>query len=306
MHAYFDSWKDYKKRFKEYKCKAAKLNEEEDEFNDGKINYQMLESLTDVSDEELTDIASSTIKDIKVLGESQETMLKVLGATEANERKRSFQKALLRYPQLLNDAYSKEAIKTKKRSLVNEAKTGKLNVNGSFTFIIPDLYSFCEYLFNGEAKPLLKKDEVYCSLQPEGKVGILRSPHLSREWGIKNNTMVSSDKLKIDDYFKTDAIYVSNESLLSKLIQNDWDGDRVLVLSEHKDETLLRVAERNMKNDKIVPLYYEMEKAKAQEINNQNIYDSLILSFEANIGEISNNICKGWSSNNPNLGIIQQ
>ncbi|PEJ32283.1 hypothetical protein CN689_14230 [Peribacillus butanolivorans] len=305
MHAYFDSWEDYKRRFKEHNCKAAKLNEEEDEFNDGKINYQMLESLTDVSDEELTDIASSTIKDINVLGEDKETMLKVLGATEANERKRSFQKALLKYPQLLNDAYSKEAIKTKKRSLVNEAKTAKLNVNGSFTFIIPDLYSFCEYLFNGEAKPLLKEDEVHCSLQPEGKVGILRSPHLSREWGIKNNIMVSSDKLKIDEYFKTDAIYVSNESLLSKLIQNDWDGDKVLVLSEHKDETLLRVAERNMKNDKIVPLYYEMEKAKAQEINNQNIYDSLILSFEANIGEISNNICKAWNSNNPDLSIIR-
>ncbi|MFP3509372.1 hypothetical protein SB775_06840 [Peribacillus sp. SIMBA_075] len=305
MSAYFDSWEDYKKRFKEYNCKAAKLNEEEADFNDGKINYQMLESLTDVSDDELKEIASSSIQDIKVLGEDKLTMLKVLGATEANERKRSFQKSLLKYPQMLNDAYSKEAIMTKKRSLVNEAKTGKLNVEGSYTFVIPDLYSFCEFLFNGEAKPLLVENEVHCSLQPEGKVGILRSPHLSREWGLKDNVMVSSDKLIINEYFKTDAIYVSNNSPLSKLIQNDWDGDKVLVLSGKKDETLLRVAERNIKNDKIVPLYYEMEKAKAQEINNQNIYDSLIISFEANIGEISNNICKAWNSDNPDLNIIK-
>ncbi|TYS46748.1 hypothetical protein [Bacillus infantis] len=300
MHSYFDSWKDYQDRFEKFGCKAAKLNEEEDELNEGKISYQMLQSLTDVTDAELEEIAASTSKDILSIGESQETMLKVLGATSGNDRKGSLQKALMMYPELLNDKYSKETIKTKKKSLVNEARTGKLNVNGSFTFIIPDLYSFSEYLFKGKAKPLLNEDEVYCKMHDEGRVGILRAPHLSREWGLKNNV----DK---SEYFKTDALYVSNESLLSKLIQCDWDGDKVLVLSEHKDRKLIEVAERNMKNDNIVPLYYEMEKAKAVEINEENIYEGLKAAFDTNgaIGEVSNNITKVWGSEKPDLDVIK-
>lgn len=300
MHSYFNSWKDYQDRFEKYGCQAAKLNEEEDELNDGKLSYQMLQSLTDVTDDELNEIVESTSRDILSLGESQETMLKVLGATNGNNRKGSLQKALMMYPELLNDKYSKETIKSKKKSLVNEARTAKLNVNGSFTFIIPDLYSFCEYLFNGEIKPLLNEDEVYCKMHDEGMVAILRAPHLSREWGLKNNEDRS-------EYFKTDALYISNESLLSKLIQCDFDGDRVLVLSEHKDKKLLEVAKRNMVNDNIVPLYYEMEKAKALKIDDDNIYDSLKAAFDTNgaIGEVSNNITKVWNANNVNLDVIR-
>lgn len=306
MYKYYNSWADYQTRYKENKCEAAMLNVEEDEFNDGKLSYQMLQSLTDISQDELIDIASSTVNDINSIGSDKDVMLRVLGATEANERKRSLQKALLTYPELLNDSHSRETIMKKKRTLVKEAKNGKLNVNGSFTFVIPDLYSFCEYLFNGEAKSLLGKDEVFYRKHEEGKTAILRSPHLSREWGIKNNVTVSAEGLRIDEYFKTDAIYVSNISLLSKLIQNDWDGDKVLCLSEHKDPTLLRVAERNMLNDNIVPLYYEMEKAPAQIIDNSAIYISLIAAFEARIGEISNNITKIWNSDKPDLDVIKQ
>ncbi|MCM3730052.1 hypothetical protein M3196_00010 [Fictibacillus nanhaiensis] len=301
MKSYYNSWDEYKKKFKENNCQAAKLNEEEDEYNDGKLTYQTLQVFTDVTDEELSQIASSTINDIVQLGSNQEVMLKVLGATESNERKDNLQKSLLMYPELLNDPHSKETIKSKKRSLINDARTGRLNVNGSFNFIIPDLYSFSEFLFNGKPKSLLQKNEVYYKRHEEGRVAILRSPHLSREWGLKDN--VHTEQMK--EVFTTDAIYISNESLLSKLIQCDWDGDKVLVVSEHKDKTLLEVAQRNMDNDKIVPLYYEMEKANPSIITPQNIYKSLIYSFEANIGEISNNISKMWSDEKPDLELIK-
>lgn len=304
MWRYFLSWEEYKDNFKNYNCQAAKLNEEEDELSEGKISYQMLQSLTDVTDKELKEIASSTIRDIENIG-TKDVMLKVLGATDANERKGSLQKALLMYPELLNDAHSKEVIKTKKKSLVNEARTGKLNVNGSFTFIIPDLYRFCEFLFSNKENPegLLKKDEVFCQLHDTGKAAILRSPHLSREWGIKNN-VIDEDK---KGWFKTDAIYINSQDGLVKLIQCDHDGDKVLVLSEHKDKKLIEVAERNMRNDNIVPLYYEMEKAEPQIINNDNIFNSLKAAFDTNgaIGEVSNNITRVWNSDDVNQDVIR-
>ena len=59
------------------------------------------------------------------------------------------------------------------------------------------------------------------------RLALLRSPHLSREWGIRKN--VFNDKTK---YFKTNGIYVSAKDLLSLILMNDWDGDEALVVKD--------------------------------------------------------------------------
>lgn len=56
MWKYYDSWQEYKDKFIKYNCQAAKLNEE-DTSGEAKLNYQMLQTLTDISDEELKKIA---------------------------------------------------------------------------------------------------------------------------------------------------------------------------------------------------------------------------------------------------------
>jgi len=86
-----------------------------------------------------------------------------------------------------------------------------------------------------------------------------------------------------------------------KVWMNTVDGDRSLVLC---DGDWVKISERNMEG--IVPLYYEMKTAKKQLINNQNIYDSLILAYKGgNIGMISNDITKVWNSKDPNLDVIK-
>ena len=58
------------------------------------------------------------------------------------------------------------------------------------------------------------------------------------------------------------------------------------------------MAERNIKKFDIVPLYYEMKKAKPSEITNENLYDGLIRAFTGgNIGMFSNHISKIWNDN---------
>jgi hypothetical protein len=297
MWKYYDSWDDYKQRFIKYNCQAAKLNEE-DTTGEAKLNYQMLQTLTDISDEELKKIAEDTIQDILNVGSDKETMLRVLGATKENKKKNWFQQALLIYPELLNDPHSRQVIKDKKRKLVKEARAGKLNVNGKYTFLCPDLYAFCEKLFLGKENPkgLLANGEVYCRLFEEGKVDVLRSPHLYREHAIRNN-VIDDEKKK---WFITEGIYTSIHDPISKMLQFDNDGDKALVI---QDETLVKVAERNMQG--IVPLYYEMAKAGAEEINPENIYKSLILAYKANIGVISNDITKIWNSEQVDLDAIK-
>ena len=53
MAAYFDSWDDYKQRFKKYGCCAGTCNVEENYFKKSHLNYQMLQSFIDYKDSEL-------------------------------------------------------------------------------------------------------------------------------------------------------------------------------------------------------------------------------------------------------------
>ena len=288
MKNYYDSWDDYKTRFKENNCEAVKMNEE-DIGSNATLNYQMMQTLTDFKTSELKQIAQSTVDDILKVGSDKETMLRILGVTENNKKMNYLQQALSIYPEMLNDEYIKKLIKDNKRSMVNDARSGKLNINGKYVYIIPDLYAFCERLFLGVSQPegLLKNGEVYCKIYNEGKVDVLRSPHLYKEHAIRE--VVKSEEM--DKWFITKGVYISIHDPISRILQCDFDGDKSLVI---QDELFISIAERNMEG--VVPLYYEMATAPAQIIESEIIFESLLAAFKANIGEISNNITKIFNS----------
>src|SRR5690606_3540132 len=49
MWKYYSSWEEYKSNFKKFNCQAGKCNEEEDNIGNAKLNYQMLQTLTDMT-----------------------------------------------------------------------------------------------------------------------------------------------------------------------------------------------------------------------------------------------------------------
>lgn len=297
MKKYYDGWDDYKQRFKEHKCQAVKLNEE-DIGENATLNYQMLQTLTDITDKELKALAQPTIDDILKLDSDKETMLRILGATKTNKHKNYYQQALFMYPEMLNDPHSKKIIKDKKKSMVNDARAGKLRINGKYTYIVPDLYAFCERLFLNRQQPegLLKNGFVHCGIYDEGKLDILRSPHLYKEHSIRKNIHTQETK----EWFITKGIYTSIFDPISRVLQFDNDGDKILAI---QDDLFVSIAERNMKG--ILPLFYEMGSAKAERITNSKIFDSLLLAFKANIGEVSNNITKVLNSDNIDLRVVK-
>lgn len=300
MHKYYSSWDEYIKKFIEYGCEACRCNVEEMLIPNAKINYQMLQTLTDMTHEELKDIAAKTVDDINKLGSDRETMLKILGATKENQNKNYLQQALMIYPELLCDTYSREVLKQVKKSLVKDALAGKLFIDGKYTFLIPDLYAFCEWLFLGIETPdgLLKDGEVYCNMYKDGeKLDVLRSPHLYREHPVRKN-VIDDEKAK---WFITKGVYTSSHDIISKMLQFDNDGDKGLVCRE---KTLVNVAERNMRG--IVPLYYDMKKAPSVQVNKDEIYNGLKLAYTGgNIGIYSNDISKIWNSDNVDLDVIK-
>lgn len=287
MWKYFDNWGQYKDNFVKYHCQAGTCNVEEDVFPQATINYQMIQSLLDITKDELKTLCKDSNELIKNIATNPQSMLEAFGATETNMYKNAFQKCLYKYPELLGDVYSRQALRDIKDSLEKDLWSAKFKVNGSYTFILPDLYAFCEWLFLHEEYPkgVLDGDNVHCSLfEYDKEVDCLRSPHLYMEHAIRNN--VTSEK--IEKWFTTKAIYTSCHDVISKILMFDVDGDKALVV---QDDTLILVAKRNMKG--IVPLFYDMKKAKCEIINGDNLYKGLTLAYTGgNIGIYSNDISK--------------
>ena len=298
MWKYYDSWEQYKTFYKMYGCTAGYTNIEEDRIKDATINYQMLQSLTDITDDEILTIASPSIQRLENLTSSVDNIKAAFGITPYNTHMNAFQKCIQLYPNLLNDEYVKAQLREIKDSYVKRYKAGKLQVHGKYTFLLPDFYAACEYWFMGEKSPkgLLEDGEVFCWLfRKNQKLDCLRSPHLYREHAIRNNVAwygAGERQQQLREWFTTDAIYTSCHDLISKILQFDVDGDKALVVA---DPTIIQVAERNMKD--IVPLYYNMKKAQPVQLSNDTIYKGLNAAFTgSNIGQYSNNISKIWNS----------
>lgn len=297
LYKYYNSWDEYKECFKRYNCKAAICNVEEDRFRNAKINYQMLQTLTDVTEEETKALAAKSIDRITNLCTSVESMKEALGVTAYNTDPTAFQEAVRLYPALLNDTYAKDTIRSIKNSLLHKYRSGKLEINGKYTFLLPDYYAACEHWFGHIDTPrgLLQDNEVFCQLFTRyEKLDCLRSPHLYKEHAIRTNIAYKGyeDRAsEIRKWFTTNAIYTSSHDLVSKILQFDVDGDKSLVVA---DPLFVEIAERNMQG--IVPLYYNMRKASEVVLNAENIYSGLNAAFiGGNIGIYSNNISKIWN-----------
>jgi len=291
MWKYYNSWESYKDNFKKYKCDACVCNTEEKYIKDAKINYQMLQTLSDMTDEEIAKLSQRTIYDINNIGNDYRTMLKILGVTKYNQNKNYMQQAIEIYPELMRDKYSRQILKDCKVSLVKDGKAGKISINGKYTFVLPDLYAFCEWLFLKDKNPkgLLNNGEVCCNLYKNGvELDCLRSPHLYKEHVVRKN--IHNDMTK--KWLKGNAIYTSTRDLISKYLMFDVDGDKLLVVA---DKLFCKIAKRNMHN--IVPLYYDMKKAPSQHIDSEALFDGLDKAYKGgNIGVYSNNISKIYNS----------
>lgn len=303
MYKYYKSWSEYKEYFKKYNCKANMCNLEPDtkEFRKACFNYQMWQTLIDINDEEIAEFTDKVDEFITKGYSDRKTMLQILGADATNKNKTYLQKCIEIYPELIRDYHVKEELASTLNARKKEAKYGKFKIDSTYSFLLPDVVSWMEYVLLGNTNPegVLKDNEVSCRLYKGiDELLVNRSPHLYREHAVRNN--IINDK--ISKWFKTDGIYTSCHDLISKILQFDVDGDKALVVAE---KTLISVAKRNMEG--IVPLYYEMGKAEPQNIDNTNIYESLTKAFKFNnIGKFSNKLTVLWNNDNPNLTTIAQ
>lgn len=288
LHKFYPSWLCYKANFKSYGCYFGCCKVEEDYIPKARINYQMLQSLSDMTDNEIERLITKTVDEIDSVGRDYQTTMRLLGATEYNQTKSAMQEALTIYPELFKDVYNRELLKQTKKSLVKQAKGGRLRINGKYLFISPDPVAFCEWLFKGEQFPtgLLENGEVYTNQFKDGdELDCLRSPHLYQEHAVRIN---KRNEL-IDKWLGgTKCVYFSCHDMISRILQQDFDGDISLVV---KDRTLTTVAKRNMQG--IAPLSYDLKKARGGIIDADRLYEGVSTAYTGgSIGPISNAISK--------------
>ena len=301
MQKFYSNWQEYCDLYEKHGCHAGICNMEPDYIGNATIGYQMLQSLTDLSDDELTKLSSKTRYRLEHISNDRKAMLRSLGATKGNRYINAAQECLLIYPELLQDEHYRESLRNLKQSIEKWAWGGKLDIFAKYLFIIPDLFAFCEFLFLGDKNPdgLLGDGQVYAAqFATSDRLDCLRSPSLYREHPVRENAVNNPECAR---WFGRNGLYTSCHDLISKIIMNDFDGDMSLVCAE---QTLIDAAHRNMKD--IVPLYYEMRKAAPQQITMAGIYDGITTAFSGgNIGPISNNITKIWNSKKPDTDVIK-
>lgn len=220
LWSHFSNFGEYQRNFRKYGCVAGKCNEEPDRIENAKFNYQMLQTLTDLTDEELEKICEKSNRKLRDMASDRKTMLQVFGATKDPERLNSFQQSLAYYPELLQDPYCRETLRDLKNSLELQAVAGRLDIDGKYLFLVPDLYAACQHWFLHQAVPkgLLADGEVATRVYArKEKLDVLRSPHLYKEHAVRRNVWAENPETK--RWFRTDAIYTSSFDVISKILQ---------------------------------------------------------------------------------------
>ena len=294
MWKFYDSWDEFKSYFKKTGWSFSRTNFEESYIPDSTMNYQFIESLVDFSDKDMLEFTQPTWDKIQSLASSEEAMLHTMRADETSSV--PYNRALSLYAPLLRDGYAKETLKAIKKRWTMDAQSGKLLCKNKRLFVIPDMYAACEYWFLGDKHPkgLLENGEVSCKIyRSSDKVDCLRSPSLYMEHAVRR---VSHNPV-VYSWFNTNGIYTSCHDPISKILMFDCDGDQLNVVS---DELLVNVAEQNIKNHDIVPLHYDANEVPPELINREALFNGLVRAHNSsNIGQVSNNLCKLWNSDDP-------
>lgn len=295
-------WEVYQENFKKYGCDACRCNVERGVKLNSKTNYQILQTLTtEMTDEDILKLAAYDINNLNGIGRNVQCMLNVLDANEKrNNNMNWLQKSLILYPEMLKDFYVKTLLKNTKDSMIKKFRSGKFNINGAYTFAIPDTLACLQWWFTDMDKTQIEKfgfvteGHVSCNLfDNKEELDCLRSPHLDHAHCIRKNQINDSTK----KWVKSAGIYIGMKDIMSKLLMYDNDGDKLLV---HNNKTIIKCAKQYQQKHGMIPNYYDMPKASPELLTNKSLFDGIVMAYHhGNIGTPSNEITKVWTTLHP-------
>ena len=293
LYKKYSSWDEYMYYYKKYghMFGVTRVTKKENNFMTT-LNYQYIQT-NNFTDDSIKSLANYTVDWLKkiMLGDKLFTILLLSGVQDSdcnikkieNNTESNIAKAIMYNSNILNDIYIRKKIDKMIEKKIKQAKIGKLYVEGSYDFTIPDLYAMAEYAFGLEPKGLLSAGECWNKRwvdKGSPTVTLMRSPLVAPGENRKLNINFS-DKCK--DWFKyiySGNIYNIWDTTIIAQSDADFDGDLSLV-SDNK--YLLDAVDGNL------PIVtYEKKKAKEQRINLTNFASMDTKSFDSKIGQITN------------------
>lgn len=256
----YDNIEDYIKSYHEngYEFAVTKItsNSLEDQRE---LNYQYLQSY-EFTDEDIKELCAPTVKYLKdACGEDYHTAIKFLGISEQSD-KYSWQRALYESEYMLGDPYIIDSIHRMIRKRIDEAKIGKLLVEGNYQLASGDPFALMQHICGLKVTGLLKAEQIYSSYWVEKQVHevvVFRSPMTSHN-NIRRCEVVDSPETK-EWYKYMNGIMILNgfDSMCQSLNGCDYDGDLIfstnnnVLLRRHKKLPAILCIQRNV--EKIFP-----------------------------------------------------
>lgn len=224
----YDCIEDYMKSYKEcgYEFSVTKISPHKLD-DQRELNYQYLQSY-DFSNEDIKELCDPTINYLKdALCGDYESTIKFLGITE-NSNETTWQKALYISDYMLYDPYVIDSVHRMIKKKINNAKIGKLIVNGNYQIASGDPFALMQSICGLEVTGLLKSNECYSKYwidKNESELVIFRSPMTSHN-NIRKCKCINNEDTRFW-YKYMDTIMIINGWDTFCMAENgcDWDGD---------------------------------------------------------------------------------
>lgn len=191
------------------------------------LNYQYLQSY-DFTDEDIEELCTPTIQYLKdaMCGDYSST-IKFLGITD-NADINSWQRALFTSEYMMGDPYVIDSVHRFIKKKMNDAKIGKLFVDGNYQIASGDPFALMQSICGLEVTGLLKACECYSKFwidKNENEIVLFRSPMTSHN-NIRMCQVNSSEECQYW-YQYMDTIMIINgwDSFCMAENGEDWDSD---------------------------------------------------------------------------------
>lgn len=170
LHSRYANFQTYMAYFKRYGhvFGIARVNKPESQQL-STLNYQYIQS-NNFTEESIKKLADPTIDwlqktmscdplyaSLMMIGHHEKKTLQQI----ENSLESPIAKCLLYNTEILNDSYARSKVVKLVRKKIDQAKIGKIYVEGSYDFLIPDLYAMCEHAFGMEVHGLLPAKCMY-------------------------------------------------------------------------------------------------------------------------------------------------
>ena len=191
------------------------------------LNYQYLQSY-DFTDEDIEELCAPTIQYLKdaMCGDYSST-IKFLGITD-NADINSWQRALFTSEYMMGDPYVIDSVHRFIKKKMNDAKIGKLFVDGNYQIASGDPFALMQSICGLDVTGLLKAGECYSKFwidKNEDEIVLFRSPMTSHN-NIRMCKVNNSDECQYW-YQYMDTIMIINgwDSFCMAENGEDWDSD---------------------------------------------------------------------------------